>query len=280
MGDTGSLAIGSGLAALCLLLNLDLLLPIIGGLFVLETLSVIVQVVSFRAFGRRVFRMAPIHHHFELLGWPETTVIVRFWILAGLFAALGLGIFYGEFLTCPRHVTTRSHRACGVGEHDAWTGSTRDLRPSRSARRRSTMTIAAPSPARHGRPAPGGRAGWVTRSAGPDVVDPARSSSALLCVVRRGDGRLGVRGHLDRPRTARRGRSSSASACGWSSASSRSSSPAGSTTGGWRRLAGPLLLVTFVAPAGRAGAGHRRRLGRVEPLDRLRLSSGSSPPSS
>ncbi len=98
MGDTGSLAIGSGLAAVCLLLNLDLLLPIVGGLFVLETLSVIAQVVSFRLFGRRIFRMAPFHHHFELLGWPETTVIVRFWMLGGLFAALSLGIFYGEFL--------------------------------------------------------------------------------------------------------------------------------------------------------------------------------------
>ena len=99
MGDTGSLAIGSGLAALCLLMNLDLLLPIIGGLFVIVTLSVIVQVISFRMFGRRVFRMAPLHHHFEIKGWPETTVIVRFWILAGLFAALGLGIFYGDFLS-------------------------------------------------------------------------------------------------------------------------------------------------------------------------------------
>ncbi len=98
MGDTGSLGIGSGLAALCLLLNLDLLLPIIGGLFVLETLSVIAQVISFRTTGRRIFRMAPFHHHFELLGWPETTVIVRFWILAGLFAAMGLGLFYAEFL--------------------------------------------------------------------------------------------------------------------------------------------------------------------------------------
>ena len=99
MGDTGALAIGSGLAALCLLLNVDLLLPVIGGLFVLETLSVIAQVISFRVFGRRIFRMAPFHHHFELAGWPETTVIVRFWILAGLFAALGLGIFYAEFLS-------------------------------------------------------------------------------------------------------------------------------------------------------------------------------------
>ena len=99
MGDTGSLAVGSGLAAVCLLLNLDLLLPVLGGLFVLETLSVIVQVVSFRVFGRRVFRMAPVHHHFELLGWPETTVITRFWVLGGLFSALALGIFYGEYLT-------------------------------------------------------------------------------------------------------------------------------------------------------------------------------------
>jgi phospho-N-acetylmuramoyl-pentapeptide-transferase len=99
MGDTGSLSIGSGLAALCLLMNLDLLLVIIGGLFVIVTLSVVIQVISFRVFHRRVFRMAPLHHHFELMGWPETTVIVRFWILAGLFAALGLGIFYGDFLT-------------------------------------------------------------------------------------------------------------------------------------------------------------------------------------
>jgi phospho-N-acetylmuramoyl-pentapeptide-transferase len=99
MGDTGSLSLGSGLAALCLLMNLDLLLVIIGGLFVIETLSVVVQVISFRVFHRRVLLMAPMHHHFELLGWPETTVIVRFWILAGLFAALGLGIFYGDFLS-------------------------------------------------------------------------------------------------------------------------------------------------------------------------------------
>lgn len=99
MGDTGSLSIGSGLAALCLLMNLDLLLVIIGGLFVIVTLSVVIQVISFRLFHRRVFRMAPLHHHFELQGWPETTVIVRFWILAGLFAALGLGVFYADFLS-------------------------------------------------------------------------------------------------------------------------------------------------------------------------------------
>ncbi|MGH9105949.1 MAG: phospho-N-acetylmuramoyl-pentapeptide-transferase [Acidimicrobiales bacterium] len=98
MGDTGSLGIGAAVAVLALLENVDLLLPVIGGLYVLETLSVIAQVASFRLFGRRVFRMAPIHHHFELLGWPETTVIVRFWILAGLFTALSLGMFYADFL--------------------------------------------------------------------------------------------------------------------------------------------------------------------------------------
>ena len=87
MGDTGSLGIGTAIATLALLENVDLLLLVIGGLFVVETLSVIIQVASFRLFRRRVFRMAPIHHHFELLGWPETTVIIRFWILAGLCTA-------------------------------------------------------------------------------------------------------------------------------------------------------------------------------------------------
>lgn len=98
MGDTGSLGIGAAVAVLALLENVDLLLPLIGGLYVLETLSVIAQVASFRLFGRRVLRMAPIHHHFELSGWPETTVIVRFWILAGAFTAIALGVFYADFL--------------------------------------------------------------------------------------------------------------------------------------------------------------------------------------
>ena len=102
MGDTGSLAIGAGLAGLALTLNTALLLPVIGALFVVEALSVIIQVVSFRGFGgRRVFRMAPIHHHYELGGWPETTVIVRFWIIAGLATALALGMFYADFTTLP-----------------------------------------------------------------------------------------------------------------------------------------------------------------------------------
>jgi phospho-N-acetylmuramoyl-pentapeptide-transferase len=99
MGDTGSLAIGAGLAAFALVMNLHLLLPVVGGLYVLETVSVIVQVASFRIFHRRVFRMAPIHHHFELAGWPEVPVIVRFWILAGLCTALALGLFYADFIS-------------------------------------------------------------------------------------------------------------------------------------------------------------------------------------
>jgi phospho-N-acetylmuramoyl-pentapeptide-transferase len=101
MGDIGSQSIGAGLAALALTTNTHLLLPIVGGVFVIETLSVVVQVLAFRLFNRRVFRMAPIHHHFELMGWPETTVIVRFWILAGLCTALAMGAFYADFLASP-----------------------------------------------------------------------------------------------------------------------------------------------------------------------------------
>jgi phospho-N-acetylmuramoyl-pentapeptide-transferase len=100
MGDTGSLAIGSGLAALALATQTQLLLPIIGGLFVIETVSVILQVVVFRRFGgRRLFRMAPIHHHFELSGWPETTVLIRLWIVSGLCTAVGLGLFYADAIS-------------------------------------------------------------------------------------------------------------------------------------------------------------------------------------
>jgi phospho-N-acetylmuramoyl-pentapeptide-transferase len=97
MGDTGSLAIGTGLATLALTTNTHLLLPVVAGLFVAETVSVILQVGSFRLLGgRRVFSMAPVHHHFELRGWPETTVIIRFWIMSGLCTAVGLGIFYAD----------------------------------------------------------------------------------------------------------------------------------------------------------------------------------------
>jgi len=99
MGDTGSLALGGMLGALAITTNTQLLLVILGGLFVIETMSVILQVISFRGFGRRIFRMSPIHHHFELAGWPEFTVIVRFWIVSGLCVAVGVGLFYVDFIS-------------------------------------------------------------------------------------------------------------------------------------------------------------------------------------
>ncbi len=98
MGDTGSLALGGVLAGLAVTTKTQLLLGILGGLFVVIALSVIVQVGSFKMTGRRVFRMAPLQHHFELLGWAETTIVIRFWLICGLFIALGLGIFYVEWL--------------------------------------------------------------------------------------------------------------------------------------------------------------------------------------
>jgi len=98
MGDTGALALGGLMGALAIVTNTQLLLVVLGGLFVIETTSVIVQVIAFRGFGRRVFKMSPVHHHFELAGWPEFTVIVRFWILAGLTVAIGLGLFYTDFI--------------------------------------------------------------------------------------------------------------------------------------------------------------------------------------
>ncbi|WP_214369450.1 phospho-N-acetylmuramoyl-pentapeptide-transferase [Pseudonocardia sp. H11422] len=99
MGDTGSLALGGLIAGLSMVTHTELLLVVIGGVFVVEALSVALQIVVFRTTRRRLFRMAPFHHHFELAGWAETTVIIRFWLLAAVCAALGLGIFYSEWLT-------------------------------------------------------------------------------------------------------------------------------------------------------------------------------------
>ncbi len=98
MGDTGSLALGGVLAGLAVATKTQLLLVILGGLFVIIALSVIIQVGSFKMTGKRVFKMTPLHHHFELLGWAETTIVIRFWLVCGLFIALGLGIFYVEWL--------------------------------------------------------------------------------------------------------------------------------------------------------------------------------------
>jgi phospho-N-acetylmuramoyl-pentapeptide-transferase len=98
MGDTGSLALGGVLAGLAVTTKTQLLLGMLGGLFVIIALSVIIQVSSFKTTGRRVFRMAPLQHHFEMIGWAETTIVIRFWLICGLCIALGLGIFYVEWL--------------------------------------------------------------------------------------------------------------------------------------------------------------------------------------
>jgi phospho-N-acetylmuramoyl-pentapeptide-transferase len=99
MGDTGSLALGGALAGFAVLTRTEFLLALLGGLFVIQTLSVILQVGFFKlSKGRRLFRMAPLHHHFEMLGWEEITVVIRFWLIAGIFVAAGLGVFYAEWV--------------------------------------------------------------------------------------------------------------------------------------------------------------------------------------
>jgi phospho-N-acetylmuramoyl-pentapeptide-transferase len=90
MGDTGSLPLGGALGVVAVSVKHEIVLALVGGLFVVETVSVIVQVVSFKLTGRRVFRMAPIHHHYEQLGWTESTIVIRFWIVAVVLALLGL----------------------------------------------------------------------------------------------------------------------------------------------------------------------------------------------
>jgi len=94
MGDTGSLALGAGLAGMAIATNMEILLLLVGMLFVIEAMSVAIQVFSFRVFHRRVFLMAPIHHHFELKGWSETKIIVRFWIISAILAAAGFALYY------------------------------------------------------------------------------------------------------------------------------------------------------------------------------------------
>src|SRR5690606_412367 len=90
MGDTGSLSVGGALGAISVVTKHELVLAIVGGLFVLEAVSVIVQVASYKMTGRRVFRMAPLHHHFEQKGWQEATIVIRFWIIASILALVGL----------------------------------------------------------------------------------------------------------------------------------------------------------------------------------------------
>jgi phospho-N-acetylmuramoyl-pentapeptide-transferase len=99
MGDTGSLALGAAIAGFATTLRVEMLLIPLGGLFVIVTMSVVIQTLYFKlSGGKRVFRMAPLHHHFELKGWAEITVVIRFWIIAGLCVAGGLGLFYAQWV--------------------------------------------------------------------------------------------------------------------------------------------------------------------------------------
>jgi phospho-N-acetylmuramoyl-pentapeptide-transferase len=98
MGDTGSLALGGLFAGLSMTTRTELLMIVIGGLFVVEMLSDVLQIVAFRTTGKRIFKMAPFHHHFEMAGWAETTIIIRFWLLGATAAMFGLGLFYSDWL--------------------------------------------------------------------------------------------------------------------------------------------------------------------------------------
>ncbi|CAM3524928.1 phospho-N-acetylmuramoyl-pentapeptide-transferase [Isoptericola cucumis] len=98
MGDTGSLALGGALAGISILSRTEILAALIGGLFVIIVMSDVIQIGFFKLTGKRVFKMAPLHHHFELSGWGEVTIVIRFWLIAGLFAALGMGVFYAEWV--------------------------------------------------------------------------------------------------------------------------------------------------------------------------------------
>ncbi|GAA4423798.1 phospho-N-acetylmuramoyl-pentapeptide-transferase [Georgenia halophila] len=99
MGDTGSLALGGAIAGLSILTRTEFLAVILGGLFVVIVMSDVIQIGFFKMTGKRVFRMAPLHHHFELKGWNEVTIVVRFWIIAALCVAVGIGLFYGEWVS-------------------------------------------------------------------------------------------------------------------------------------------------------------------------------------
>jgi phospho-N-acetylmuramoyl-pentapeptide-transferase len=98
MGDTGSLALGGALAGISILSRTEVLAAIIGGLFVIIVMSDVIQIGFFKLTGKRVFKMAPLHHHFELSGWGEVTIVIRFWIIAGLFVTTGVGVFYTEWV--------------------------------------------------------------------------------------------------------------------------------------------------------------------------------------
>lgn len=101
MGDTGSYALGGAIAAMAVMTKTEILLAVIGAIFVAEALSVIIQVIVFKRFKRRVFLMTPVHHHFEMAAWSETKIIVRFWLIAAIFAAVGFTLYFRDFQNVP-----------------------------------------------------------------------------------------------------------------------------------------------------------------------------------
>ena len=101
MGDTGSYAIGGAIAAMAVMTKTEILLVVIGAIFVAEALSVIIQVIVFKKFRRRVFLMTPVHHHFEMAAWSETKIIVRFWLIAAIFAAVGFTLYFNDLQGLP-----------------------------------------------------------------------------------------------------------------------------------------------------------------------------------
>ena len=98
MGDTGAMALGGAMAGFAIVMKVEVLLIFIGGVYLIEALSVMIQVFTFKYLGRRVFLMTPIHHHFEMKAWSETKIMVRFWILAGILCATGFAIWYRYYL--------------------------------------------------------------------------------------------------------------------------------------------------------------------------------------
>jgi phospho-N-acetylmuramoyl-pentapeptide-transferase len=98
MGDTGSMALGGAMAGFAIVMKVEVLLLFIGGVYVIEAASVIIQVFTFKYLGRRVFLIAPIHHHFEMKAWSETKIMVRFWIIAGILCSVGFALFYRYYL--------------------------------------------------------------------------------------------------------------------------------------------------------------------------------------
>ena len=232
MGDTGSMAFGGALAAFAIMMKVEVLLLLIGGIFVIEALSVMIQVFSFKRFGRRVFLMAPIHHHFEMKAWSETKITVRFWIVGGLLCAVGFALYYRYYFG--RRLMEQRRGRAGVARRGAagaggGRARARRRRRSRSERTSGSATAGSTSCGRRstssrscsGRRMPPGRAAWRTSSGEAPVLPlPDGAVAAAVGRIATDDGALvaaaeelarvlsaGRAGRPSPSRTRRRGRS-------------------------------------------------------------------------